>query len=225
VGIQLIENKLEKSMKKLIIIGAGGLGREVYNWALDINEKRTEWKFGGFLDKNSNALECYNYSLPIIGSPEDYVPNENDLFVCAIGSTKLRIEICRKLELAGANFATLIHNTAIVGKNTIIGDGCIICPRAVITTDVHIGKHVIINIGATVGHDAVIGDYCTLNGHVDVTGFVKLGKGVFMGSHASVIPDTVVDDFATIGAGSVAVRRVRTGTTVFGIPATTIAKN
>ena len=212
-------------MKKLIIIGAGGLGREAYNWAVDIHEKRTEWKFVGFLDNNPNALEGYNYPLTIIGRPEDYVPNENELFVCAIGNTKLRIEICRKLELAGAKFTTLIHNTAIIGRNTIIGDGCIICPRVVITTDVHIGNHVILNIGATVGHDAVIGDCCTLNGHVDVTGFVKLGKGVFMGSHASVIPDTVVDDFAKIGAGSVAVRRVKMGTTVFGVPATTIAKN
>lgn len=206
-------------MKKLIIVGAGGFGRETFNWAKDAEGAGSEWRIGGFLDSNPRALDNYqNYAL-ILGNPVGYQPNPEDLFICAIGNTKQKLEICGHLKKIGAQFATFIHPTAIIGRNTTIGKGSIICPKVVLTTDVTIGSHVILNVYASVGHDAVIGDGCTINGHCDINGFARLGQGVFLGSHASVLPHATVGDFATVGAGSVALRHIKPGATVFGVPA------
>jgi len=78
---------------------------------------------------------------------------------------------------------------------------------------------VIVNLNSTIGHDATIGSYSTLSCHVDVTGWAKVGESVFLGSHASVLPRAKIGAMARVGAGSVVLRAVRPGTTVFGVPA------
>jgi sugar O-acyltransferase (sialic acid O-acetyltransferase NeuD family) len=206
-------------MKKLVIVGAGGFGREVSGWALQTQAGQQEWVLGGFLDGNPHALDSYNYEWPILGDPMNYRPSTDEVLLCAIGDPRTKLAVCRRLEEAGGRFATLVHPSAVIGRNTIVGRGCIICPGAVLTADVRIGNHVIVNACASVGHDAVIGDGCTLSGHADVTGFVKLGRGVFLGTHAAVLPKTGVGDFAVVGAGSVVLRNVKPGATVMGVPA------
>jgi sugar O-acyltransferase (sialic acid O-acetyltransferase NeuD family) len=206
-------------MKRLIIVGAGGFGREVLSWVLQSQAHQREWCVSGFLDANPKALDGYDDSFPILGSPTDYQPSGDEVFVCAMGEPKTRLNVCRHLEAYGACFATLIHPSAVVGRNTTMGRGCILCPGAVLTADVRIGHHVIINACASVGHDAVIGDGCTLSGHADVTGFARLGSGVFLGTHAAVLPSARVGDFSVVGAGSVVLRDVKPGATVMGVPA------
>jgi sugar O-acyltransferase (sialic acid O-acetyltransferase NeuD family) len=210
-------------MKNLIIIGAGGFGREVFGWAKHIQSSTNNWKIKGFLDDSNTALSGYKGYPQIIGTPFQYMPSENDLFCCAIGNTQLKLKICRHLENIGAVFTTLMHPKAVISKNSKIDKGCIIGPNVVITTDVVIERYVILNVSSSVGHDAFIGEGCTINSHSDINGFVKLGKGVFLGSHASILPKTKVGEFATVGAGSVAIKRVKPFSTVFGVPATTIS--
>ena len=170
-------------MKKLIIVGAGGLGREVLSWAIQAEMGQDVWRINGFLDANPRALQGYEYNIPILGDPKDYLPAKDEVFICAIGEPKIKLEACRWLEDASAIFTTLVHPSAVVGRNTKIGKGCILCPGSVVTSDARLGKHVIVNACASVGHDAIIGDGSTLSGHADVTGFAKLGRGVFLGSH------------------------------------------
>ena len=40
----------------ILVVGAGGLGREVANWAIDEIKKSIAWIITGFLDDNPNAL-------------------------------------------------------------------------------------------------------------------------------------------------------------------------
>ncbi|MFH0725709.1 MAG: acetyltransferase [Pseudomonadota bacterium] len=209
-------------MKRLMIIGAGGFGREMLAW-LEATEKTACYEASGFLDKNSKALDGYGIDLPILGDPDHYQPKSDDLFICAFGNTREKLRICRSLKARGGQFATFIHPTAVIGKNCSIGEGSILCPGAVVTSNVRIGSFVTLNVFATVGHDAVIGDGSTLSGHCDVTGFAFLGEGVFMGSHAAVLPGAVVGDYAVIGAGSVVLKKAAAKTTVFGVPARCIA--
>ena len=92
-------------------------------------------------------------------------------------------------------------------------------PRVTITTDVRLGRHVIVNTHSTIGHDVMIGDCCSLFSHCDVTGGATLDVGVTMGSHAAVLPGVSVGEFSRISAGSIVSRRVKPFTTVFGVPA------
>lgn len=206
-------------MKKLLIIGAGGFGREVAVWARDVRQAGADWEMGGFLDANPRALDAFQPELPILGDPETWNPSPDELFVCGIGTPAIKLPLCRRLLEKGGRFLTLVHPTARIGPRCRIGTGCVLCPGAILTCDVTLGDFVMLNLHATAGHDAVMGDGCTLSAHADATGWVRLGEGVFMGSHAAAIPKTRVADWAVIGAGSVAMKQVPARTTVFGMPA------
>ena len=210
-------------MKRLLIIGAGGFGREVLNWALDILPQNRDWEVGGFLDADPAVLDAYDCRLPILADPLHYSPKEDDCFICAIGHPSTKLRVCRYLKERGAQFITLIHPTAIIGDRCTIGAGCVFCPGAVVTTDVKIGDFVMMNLQSTIGHDAVVADGCTLSPHADVNGFASLGEGVFLGCHAVVLPGATVGDYAIVGAGSVVLKKVKAGVTVMGVPAKQIA--
>jgi len=202
---------------RLLIIGAGGFGREVLQWALDVQAQgNVDWDVGGFLDANPQAFEDFDIDLAVLGSPESWQPSAGDRFICAIGDPSIRLRICRELQERGAKFISLIHPSAIVGSRCHIGVGTILCPGVTVTVDATIGDFVILNVRSCVGHDAHVGAGCTVNDFCDITGNAKLGEGVFLGSHSSVTPSASVGDYARVGAGSVVVRRVRANTTVMG---------
>lgn len=205
-------------MQRLIIIGAGSFGRAILGWALDV-DSRGDWEIGGFLDSNPMALDGFTCPFGIVGDPLTFIPRENERLVCAIGNPTTKLRLCRDLKARGGQFMTLRHPTVITAPYCRIGEGCILCPGAVISTNVTLGNFVTVNVYATVGEDAVIGDGCILNGHSDVTGNTVLGEGVFVGSHACVLPGATVGDYAVVGAGSVVLRKVRARSTVMGVPA------
>ena len=206
-------------MKRLLIVGAGGFGREVLCWARDVAPTQSEWRIGGFLDANAAALDGFDVSLEILGDPAEFAPAETDRYICAIGDPATKQRVVTGLASRGAQFATLIHPSVIMGADCRIGDGCIVCPRAVLTTHVTLGRFVTVNIASTVGHDARVGDWCTLSDGVDITGKVSLGEGVFAGSHACVLPGLRIGDGVVVGAGAVVARNVSAGSTMFGVPA------
>jgi sugar O-acyltransferase (sialic acid O-acetyltransferase NeuD family) len=207
-------------MKKLIIVGAGGFGRETLAWIKDVPTLAQEYKTICFLDDNPKALEQYNYHEPIIVGIQDYQPQAGDAFVMGIAApTRSKLEIAEALSKKGATFISLIHPKVVLGNNIKLGKGCVICNNVICTSDITIGNFVSINVLSAIGHDVIIGDGCTLYSFVNINGFAKLGKGVEVGSHGSILPGAIVGDFATVGAGSVVLKNVKPGSTVMGVPA------
>ena len=207
-------------MKKLLILGAGGFGREVLQYAKDVLEKTTVgWEIEGFLDDNLNALENYSYEHKIIGRISDHKVKDEYVYICAIGDPKTKLEIGRKFLNDGANFVNLIHPTAYVSESCKIGIGVVLCPDAKVTTDVTMGNFVAVDCNSICSHDSIIGDGCTISHFCDITGFAVLGEGVFLGSGASVCPSSKIGDYAKIGAGSVVLHDIEAGKLAFGTPA------
>ena len=206
-------------MKRLIIVGAGGFGREVYAWAEAHPDCGRLWEIAGFLDDNPAALDRFDYPVSILAAVVDYSPQSNDLFLCAIGSPAIKRMVCGKLLGSGAEFISLVHPTVVIGFNVEIGVGTIICPHAIVTCDVAIGDFVAINCHSSIGHDVRIADWVTLSGHCDVTGQTELGEMAFLGSGARILPLKKVGARAMVGAGSVVISHVPTNAKVFGNPA------
>lgn len=213
-------------MKRLIIIGAGGFGREVLEWAMESEAFGREWEPAGFIDDRKDALQnTADVGLPVLGTTQDYAPQKDDIFIIGIGQPKLRAEMRQRFAERGAAFTRVIHRSCIIGRRVHIEPGVVLCPGTTLTCDIAIGANTALNLNCAVGHDAVIGSDCQISSFCDITGYVQLGNRVFMGSRASVIPGKSVGDGTTIGAGSVVVSNIPSNVTVFGNPAKLLTKN
>jgi len=204
-------------MEKVIIVGAGGYGREAYYIIQAINKVEPKYEVIGFLDDNSKALEGKKIDCHILGSVVDWNPSDNEVYVMGIASPKTKEKIATILESKGAQFVTLIHPVALVNSDAIIGRGCVIGGRASVGALTRLGEFVHI-AGSMVGQDAVIGDFSTTTGFANITN-AHLGKRVFVGSHAVILNGLSVGDDAYVCAGSIVFSKVKAGTKVFGCPA------
>jgi NDP-sugar pyrophosphorylase family protein len=145
--------------KHLIIIGAGGAGRE----AVDIffrmkNKSNIDLDLLGFLDDNISIIGVEINSVKVISSIKNWMPKENEYFVCAIANRSIRKKIIDDLTIKKAKFINLIDPSSIISKFATIGIGNIIYPNTIISSNVIVGNHVIINMNTVLGHDAKIGD-------------------------------------------------------------------
>jgi len=203
----------------LIIVGAGGLGREVYSWLSQEIKEKPNYKIKGFIDDNPKSLDEFDYPVKVISTISDYYPNPDEKLVLSILNPETKKRIVKSLFQRGAEFYKLIHPTSIIGTNVKIGKGCIICPNCILTNDIKIGDFVFINTSSTIGHDTIIGDFTSINGKVEITGKVKVGSCCSFGVGAKVIPERVIGDNVVVGAGSVVIRNFGNNITIFGNPA------
>jgi sugar O-acyltransferase (sialic acid O-acetyltransferase NeuD family) len=215
--------------KPILIVGAGGFGREVFWLINEINSQKLEWDVLGFLDDDKKALDNFENYPTIIGTTNDYGEINNRytgsvFLINAIGDPSTRKKTVFSLSNAGAKWATLIHPTASIGTNSVINEGSILARNSIVTCDAKIGCHVHINIFSSCDHDTTIGDFCTISPKVDIQGGAQVGEGVFFGGNAVVLPKARVGDWSRVGALSLVLRNVKPKTTVFGVPAKDIMK-
>jgi len=208
-----------KQEPKLYILGAGGFAREIYSYLEKTAYSCQSYQLAGFLDDRKNCLDTFNLEHQVVGTIKTTQLNDEDVLIIGVAGCIIKKELYDYYKNLKHKFLTFVHPTAIIGHDVIIGEGSVIAPYAMATTNVNIGTCATINAHATLGHDSSIGEFCTLSAHCDITGEVQLGEQVFLGTSAVVIPQVVVESNSIIGAGSVVIKKVSAGTTVFGNPA------
>lgn len=205
----------------LVIVGAGGLGREVLMLARQINEAAPTWEIAGFYDDRAPASATI-HGLPYLGTIAELKAQPEPRHVAvAVGNSRSRAAIAARLTAPHLTFATLVHPAVALAayQQVQVGAGSIICQGCILTSDIRLGRHVLLNLGCTIGHDAVLEDFCSLMPHANVGGEAYLEAGVYLGTNATVINQVRVGTYAILGAGAVAVRSLPAYCTAVGVPA------
>jgi len=206
-------------MKRLMLVGAGGCGREVASMVRHLNQADPTWDILGFLDDNP-AIEGQIVSGTVVLGPIEMLRDFPDAYcACCVAEPWTKMQLVERAGSLGARWATLVHHTAVVMDTASLGEGCILLPHSAVTTDACLGRHVHLNYHSAAGHDSYLGDYVTLSSFVDITGHVRLETGVFVGSGASVLPEKTVGEHAVVGAGAVVTKDIPPRAIVMGIPA------
>jgi sugar O-acyltransferase (sialic acid O-acetyltransferase NeuD family) len=207
-------------MTDVVIIGAGGAAREAC-WCFQEDSRDTrKWNVLGFVDENPALAGASFCDLPVLGdfSWLRHHSTKNFQVICAVGNPPLRKRLAERAAGMGLGFCTAIHPSVIASKWVEIGPGSVICAGSVLTTDVVIGAHVIVNVACSVSHDSVIGAYCNINPGCRIAGAVRLGEGVDLGMGSAVIQNKSVGEWSIIGAGAVVTKNIPSHVTAVGVP-------
>ena len=202
----------------LVIIGAGGLAREIYDLAIICNVDNSDFKIKGFLSDDQTNIESLGYP-KILSNTQDYQVQEGDVFFCAIGNVFQRKKIVERILNKGGKFINLIHPSANLSPSVKLGVGVGIKSFCVISSDVSIGDFSFLQSSVIMGHDSKIESYCQINSFVFFAGYANVGQCVTINAGAKLIQNVIIEDDAVVGMGSIVLNKVKKGTTVFGVPA------
>ncbi len=206
-------------LRPIVVVGAGGFGREVMELLYAINAQTPTHEVLGFLDDGPVRRELMErLGTTHLGDTMRLADLQAD-YVIAIGAAGPRRRIDRQATPLGRRAATLLHPTATIGRDVVLGEGVIVAAGARLTTHIVVGRHSHINLNSTIGHDVVLGEFVTVFGGVHVGGGAVVDDGATLGSGSVILPNVRIGKDATVGAGAVVVRDVPPGVTVVGIAA------
>ena len=203
---------------RLVIVGAGGHGRETLDIVEASNAVSPTYEFLGFCADEYDAALIERRKVTVLGGI-DVLQDSDAGYVIGIGTSETRRDIDSLVSSFGREAVVLTHPSISLGSDLRFAPGVILAAGARVTTNVTLGRHTHLNVNAVVSHDCEVGDYVTLSPGVLVNGTVTLGDGVFLGTGAVVLPGRTVGAWARIGAGAVVTEDVAPGQTVVGVPA------
>lgn len=152
---------------------------------------------------------------------------ENLYFCVAIGGGcgRDRLTIHDRFVKHGLAPLTVIHRTAFIAADAVLGKGCQILAQTAVCTHARLGRGVIINTAASVDHDCLLGDGVHVGPGARLAGEVTVGAGAFIGMGAVVLPRICIGEDAVVGAGAVVTKNIPAGAVMVGIPARQQFKN
>jgi sugar O-acyltransferase (sialic acid O-acetyltransferase NeuD family) len=206
----------QRIVKEVLIINAGGFGRNMAVVAKSDPAHNKHWVVRGFLDGRANLQVVPE--LPILGDPLSYQYVAPQIMVCALGDPLQRRKFSAPLLAQGADFMNLMPDLHRADRVSM-GVGCLFERHVSIGADAKLGSFVIVLSNTIIGYDVQVGSFCTIGSFVFVGGGAQIGDDVVIHPHATILPKVKIGDGAIIGAGSVVIGNVPAGVTVFGNPA------
>lgn len=200
----------------LVIIGAGGFGREVLDLVTDINASAPTFDFLGFLDDGEVQVQLLQRVGARLLGHSSLLADLAASFVIAIGTGEPRRRIDALARSWDRAAVTLIHPSATIGSDVQIGEGVVIAAGVRLTTHIVVGRHTVLNLNCTVGHDVILEDYVTMYAGVHLGGGCLVEEGATLSTGCVLLPNVRVGRGAVVGAGAVVVRDVAPDITVVG---------
>ncbi|KAA6183934.1 acetyltransferase [Thiohalocapsa marina] len=203
----------ERSIDRFII-GSSGFAAEIFSWL-------------------SSSVDISSVSF-VVGDREPLLSPVAEISCCrdsdlvgrsgfaymAIGNSELRQKIVANLKKKSRlEFPNLIHNSAIVDRAAVLGEGNLILPNAIVCPMAKIGSFSILNLFASLGHEAKIEDFVTLSPYATLNGKAECKSFSFLGTHSTVAPGVTIGESATLSANSFANKNVPNKALAYGVPA------
>lgn len=217
--------------EQLVIIGAGGFGREVLDVVEAVNLEHAstggdQFDVVGFLDDGDPDLDLLTANgLRHLGAVAGLSELPDDVgYVIGIADTVVRAEIDALGQSLGRWSPVLVHPTASLGRAVELGPGSIVCAQTSLTNHIRLGRGVQVHPGATIGHDTTMADYVTVCPQVAVSGNVAVERGVWLGTNSCINQGLTVGEAATVGSGAAVIRDVPPMVTVIGVPAVPLVR-
>ncbi|GLP69825.1 transferase [Streptomyces sp. TUS-ST3] len=205
-------------MNGLVIVGAGGFARETAQAVADTGE----FELLGHLDDNKDLHGTDVDGVPVLGGCDLVHELPGARVVICVGNPRdyaARARLVRRLALPDDRYATVVHPSAAVSANSVIGPGSVLLAQCVLTAAVHVGAHVAVMPHVVLTHDNTVEDCATLTAGVRLGGGVRLERGAYVGSGALVREGTTIGAWSQIGMGSAVLDDVPPGEVWVGSPA------
>jgi sugar O-acyltransferase (sialic acid O-acetyltransferase NeuD family) len=208
---------------ELLLVGAGGLGRETAAAVRALNSLRPTYTLLGFLDDDL-ATDTEVDGLPVLGpATPDTLARHPDarVTVCTAGTVDRfsRRRLVTRLGLHADRSATVVHPGADLAEGCPPGPGSIVLASAVTTTATAIGAHVVVMPGVVLTHDDEVGDFVTFGAGVRLGGSVVVATGAYLGAGALVRERCRIGEWSVVGMGAVVLGDVAPGEVCVGNPA------
>jgi sugar O-acyltransferase (sialic acid O-acetyltransferase NeuD family) len=206
--------------RKIVIIGAGGLAREVMDLIDAVNSVSPTYEMVGFVVEAS-----YGRPGDLVGGKKilgdlDWFEGRQDQVeaICVVGAPELRRRLVLKAAALKVRFCSVVHPTAVISRRAGIGLGTVIQAGCLLSGEAQVRDHVYLNFHCTVAHDDVLEDFVILSPGAHLSGNVHVGEGTYIGTGASIIEKVTIGKWSRIGAGSTVLKDVRSNVTAFGVP-------
>ena len=213
---------MNKELKEIYVIGAGGFGKVVLDTIKEINRIKPSYLIAGFIDDDDSMKNKIVCGTEIIGGLE-YFRNEicqhkRVSAVISIANPKIKERIVKYLG-GMVEWETIIHPLAYVSESAEIGSGCVVQNFCSVNSEAVLGDHCSVVCNCLIGHDVVIGGFSSFMPLSGIGGNCKISTGVFVGIGAIVLQGLSIGSDAVIGPGSLVLNSVEDGATVMGNPA------
>ena len=212
--------------RPLLILGAGGLGREVLEAVRQAVSHGAPWSIIGFLDDHPARQGSMIGGVPVLGPCSDAHEHADAALLMCIASPQTpdcRARLMERVDLDPSRFATIVHPSVALPTSCSIGEGSIVLANAVLTADVTIGRHVVVMPHATLTHDVRVADFATIAAGARIAGGVKIGEASYLGAGSLVRENLEVGARSVIGMGAVVTRSVPPDQLWVGVPASSTA--
>jgi sugar O-acyltransferase (sialic acid O-acetyltransferase NeuD family) len=206
------------------VYGASGYGREVMPLAREqlrrqgVSDERLVFVDDDPEAQTLNGQRVLRY--------EEFLRTEASVryAVLAIANSAVREKLAARCTEDGMHPWAVSAANVVVLDDVVLGEGAVLSPFAMLTSNIRIGRHFQANIYSYVAHDCVIGDFVTFAPGVKCNGNVRIEDHAYIGTGAVIKQGKpgqplVIGRGAVVGMGAVVTRDVPPGTTVVGNPA------
>jgi sugar O-acyltransferase (sialic acid O-acetyltransferase NeuD family) len=208
--------------RELVVVGAGGFGRETVEAVRALNACGAGWRLLGYLDDDPALAGTIIDGTPVLGGITELKSLPAALVVVCTGrpdNYASRPRIVQALDLPAERYATIVHPTASVSASSQVGPGSVLLAHTALTAAVSVGSHVAVMPHVTLTHDDVVADFATLASGARLGGGVRIGRGAYLGAGALVREGRTVGPWALVGMGAVVTTDIPAGQVWAGVPA------